>query len=1093
MLRWLKSLAPKRSSKPLSFERKFAIEPLEKRHMLAVDFLPLHTTYESPAGKDLLIPLTSTESGNAAVSYSVTNVPSGVTATVVNSGTFLKISVSGKDSGNQDFTGDLTFQLFDSLTPNTVQRILQLVTQNFYNNLTFHRIAALNGGNNGMIVQGGDPDGNGSGGTGTKFDDEQNTTLTFNSPALLAMANSGPDSNDSQFFIVEGGNTLADSPQHLNFNHTIFGQLVSGFDVLDKMFGTPLNGSTPASPLTMTSVTAVTNNSDAVLRVRIPAGVTGNQNFTVTATSAGDGSTDSVPFTVNAVADTTNDSPFIADQPETVVTSQGTPITIQLTDIDTTDLTVNVVQLNGNSTSAATNVTFSFNATTKLLTITPNASFVGDTRLRVSVVETATAANSDLEDFTLQVNPRVRLSITPSNGQFGENGGTATVSASIDGTHSQAVTVPLNFSVIPGVDYSASAASITIPAGQLVGTVTLTGINDQISEGNESFTVTMGTIGGGLLADTNASRTTVNAVIVDDEALPVVTFNLPITTIAEDGPMTVTLTASINSPSVNSTIIPISFGGSATPGIDYNAPTLLIIPAGLTTGSLTITVIDDATVEGNEEITLAIGAGGITNGSFTGTFAPSITLLSDDDAPDSIILDPTTDDGVSSTDGYTSNPTPTLRVQAGAGQIVEFLINGQLAATAGDIGGGTYSATVPDGMMRVGTNTVVARVQGTTQTSSATTITYAPSNDNGYHVTGDVGATQNVSFGFTAGYAGFSNEIGVYVADDSLGRIGGVAVGAGGYAQAALASATRRVVFANGMPVGTSQVIQLTGGQVLGFYMVQNGTTDGFLQFNPTNRIPGAMELGGPVAFFSFDAANPDGIRHVQVVGDPLTGVTEYRWEDLVGGGDLDYNDVVFSVNPNAGGLQPTLETLRVPAGATAAVPTTFTLQAPQAPTGGSLLRRTFTSLSGEFGIYKVSDSSGTVNGLSPTDANYLATALATANRQTVFASGAAAGTSSTLNLTGSDLYGYYFVRGGTADTLLQSNPSNAATDAVFGLFSFDGANPDDADHFRWFGPENVNQGTSGQGAADDSRQLHVMDQLFGSEDDFDAFVVSIR
>ena len=143
--------------------------------------------------------------------------------------------MTGKDASNNTFSGDLTFRLFDTLAPVTVARIVTLVNQGFYNNLTFHRII------DGFVAQGGDPSGNGTGGSGTTLDDEFNSLLTFNSPGLLAMANSGDDTGDSQFFITDTDLTLAQEPQHLNFQHTIFGILVSGFDTFTKLMSTPVN------------------------------------------------------------------------------------------------------------------------------------------------------------------------------------------------------------------------------------------------------------------------------------------------------------------------------------------------------------------------------------------------------------------------------------------------------------------------------------------------------------------------------------------------------------------------------------------------------------------------------------------------------------------------------------------------------------------------------------------------------------------------------------------------------------------------------------------------------------------------------------
>src|SRR5205807_158028 len=127
-------------------------------------------------------------------------------ADLVSGGRSLKLNVSGVDSNNVAFNGDLVFRLFESDEPATTARIIQLVNSGFYNNLTFHRVIP------GFVAQGGDPSGNGTGGSGTKFNDEFKTDLTFTSNGLLAMANSGDDTNDSQFFITAVDESLAQLP-----------------------------------------------------------------------------------------------------------------------------------------------------------------------------------------------------------------------------------------------------------------------------------------------------------------------------------------------------------------------------------------------------------------------------------------------------------------------------------------------------------------------------------------------------------------------------------------------------------------------------------------------------------------------------------------------------------------------------------------------------------------------------------------------------------------------------------------------------------------------------------------------------------------
>ena len=120
--------------------------------------------------------------------------------------------------------GDLVLELFASDVPMTVNNFVVLARDGFYDGLTFHRVVREPSP---FVVQGGCPIGDGTGNPGYLFDDEitEHTHVT----GALSMANSGPNTNGSQFFI-----TLA--PQHhLDGKHTVFGQLIEGMDVLEKL------------------------------------------------------------------------------------------------------------------------------------------------------------------------------------------------------------------------------------------------------------------------------------------------------------------------------------------------------------------------------------------------------------------------------------------------------------------------------------------------------------------------------------------------------------------------------------------------------------------------------------------------------------------------------------------------------------------------------------------------------------------------------------------------------------------------------------------------------------------------------------------
>ena len=117
--------------------------------------------------------------------------------------------------------GNLVLELFASDVPMTVNNFVSLVREGFYDGLTFHRVVP------GFVVQGGCPIGDGTGGPGYQFDDE--ITEHTHVAGALSMANSGPNTNGSQFFITY-------TPQHhLDGHHSVFGQLIEGMDVLESI------------------------------------------------------------------------------------------------------------------------------------------------------------------------------------------------------------------------------------------------------------------------------------------------------------------------------------------------------------------------------------------------------------------------------------------------------------------------------------------------------------------------------------------------------------------------------------------------------------------------------------------------------------------------------------------------------------------------------------------------------------------------------------------------------------------------------------------------------------------------------------------
>lgn len=128
--------------------------------------------------------------------------------------------------------GDIKLELFCEQCPKSCENFLALCASDYYNGCVFHRNIK------GFMLQTGDPTGTGKGGNsiwGDKFEDELTDTLKHNVSGVVSMANNGPDSNGSQFFI-----TYAKQP-HLDLKYTIFGKVIDGFETLDEIEKQPVN------------------------------------------------------------------------------------------------------------------------------------------------------------------------------------------------------------------------------------------------------------------------------------------------------------------------------------------------------------------------------------------------------------------------------------------------------------------------------------------------------------------------------------------------------------------------------------------------------------------------------------------------------------------------------------------------------------------------------------------------------------------------------------------------------------------------------------------------------------------------------------
>jgi hypothetical protein len=384
-----------------------------------------------------------------------------------------------------------------------------------------------------------------------------------------------------------------------------------------------------------------------------------------------------------------------------------------------------------------------------------------------------------------------------------------------------------------------------------------------------------------------------------------------------------------------------------------------------------------------------------------------------------------------------------------------------------------FRFTLPAGALAVGANSITAAASntaGASADSTAFSIIYAPDYSTGvYVVPGQPGTTQSLSMTWATKNASYDTEFGLAVVDSIDGTIGGVAPGQAGYAEALLGSSTRQVIFARGEGAGATANISLPAGKFVVFYLIQNNTTGGFQAKNLSNTPHGNNNKSVPLAFFSVQAANPDGQRHTQIIADSMTGFVQFNWEDMFSLGDGDFNDAAIVVR-SAG------QSAQSPAG----------LRAPGAnrndTLNATLVPGSESAPSGDLGVFFVDDPSGKIGTLSPGDSGYAAAALASNNSMVLFNAGVNG--AKQVTVPAGKYLAFYLITNGTTANFLSTNPTNRAGSSN-ALFSYDAANPDDANHFRWVSP--------GQQMANASlAQLHVMDKLGGGDGDFDAYSVNL-
>ena len=334
-------------------------------------------------GAPLHVPVDAYDPNGGPLTISVTSSnPSVIAAEMVTNNKSWKLTVNGY--------GEMVYRLFPDEAARPVGRIESLTNSGFYNQtsnakIIFHRVI------DNFVLQAGDPTGTGSGGsTLGNFDDQFDVDLQHNRTGMLSYAKSSDDTNDSQFFITEG-------PQrHLDFNHSIFGQIIEGDSVREGISRTKVTSDRPDTEISIKSAEIFNDTENGLIRLKALAS-TGTSTITVTVTDSM-GNTFSRTFTATAAADTANGAPFLNDIVVPAI-APGQTVSIQLSSQDAEAHSVVYEATRRGSVDYQFNV----NATTGVLSVTAPTNFTGTFELTAGVRATDQASVTTGDKFDTQV------------------------------------------------------------------------------------------------------------------------------------------------------------------------------------------------------------------------------------------------------------------------------------------------------------------------------------------------------------------------------------------------------------------------------------------------------------------------------------------------------------------------------------------------------------------------------------------------------------------------------------------------------------------------------------------------------------------
>lgn len=295
-----------------------------------------------------------------------------VTVSVADSNLLEASVISGNRSIRVDMStyGDMVFELFEQRAPTAAGRVIELAEDGFYDDIIFHRVI------DDFVIQAGDPTGTGtSGSTLGNFDDDFHPELQHNRSGVLSFAKSSDDTNNSQFFITEV------PTRFLDYNHSVFGQLIEGEDVRDAISEHAVNGADrPTTDISINSIEVFTDIENSLVMLKPTGNGVGSTNVTITVSDT-DGNTHSETFQVDVNSDSQNSQPFLNAVTVPDKFPLNTPATLQLssTDIEGDAVTYSAVVVSGSS-----NATASVDQN-GLLTVTPSSGFSGQVDVQTTV------------------------------------------------------------------------------------------------------------------------------------------------------------------------------------------------------------------------------------------------------------------------------------------------------------------------------------------------------------------------------------------------------------------------------------------------------------------------------------------------------------------------------------------------------------------------------------------------------------------------------------------------------------------------------------------------------------------------------------